>query len=616
MKRFAFLLPLLLLCLFSGCRRVYECKELNIIPTPAFQLQKVGSHTLTTTTKLTMVNLGQNSSVAKYISRSLRKMHIVPTFSGTALEGGIVLRINDSVNSEIGQEGYLLEVTPATITISANTETGLFYGYQTLLQMLPPDVNHVTYTSIQIPECTILDYPRFEWRGCELDVTRHFFTIDEVKRMLDVMASYKMNKFVWHLADDYGWRLESTSFPELNEIGSWRPDRTSIVWDDIEQPQPGEKASYGGYYSKSQVEDVVKYAEQLHIEVIPSVSLPNHCSALLASYPRMACDKGEYFVQCGPRWNANSAICVGDDSIMARTLRIIDEVVAMFPGRYIHLGGTEVTDGCWEQCPRCQYRIRSNHLTDEARLQSWFVSQVAEHLAPMDKLVLGWDALLNDALSSNVCICSWSSLAAGMNAARDGHDVVMCLSDYCALDNYQADVRYQKKSMPGMLDLRKAYEFDPVPAGSNSHLIPNIKGGQCMLWTEYIESVEELEYMLLPRLCAFAECLWSPRDSKDWRTFRYKIESHKNTLQKKGYNYCPGSFKPVMTKTPIGKGRYEMKLETEVMNTYVFFTTDGSDPTQSSQIYIAPVSLESGTVVKTLSVYDGKQQEGIYEFHL
>ncbi|MCQ2297611.1 MAG: family 20 glycosylhydrolase [Bacteroidales bacterium] len=616
MRRQGFFFVICVVLLLVGCGRKYQVAEFNIVPTPAFQMLKDGTFTLSSETSLSFENLGQNTITAKYVSRSLRKMHFTPTLSGSAQGGGLLLRINDTINEELGSEGYLLEVTPQGITISANTERGLFYGYQTLLQMLPSDIATRSYSSISIPLCTILDHPRFEWRSCRIDATRHFFPIDDLKRVLDVMAMYKYNRMVLCIADDYGWRVESELYPALTTIGAMRPDREDVEWAQAAPPQTDEKSSYGGYYSKDDILELVQYAQSLHIEIIPELSIPAHCAALLASCPDMACRGNQYQVQCGPHSDTAAVLCLGNDSTIAHVFNLLDEVAGLFPGSFIHLGGDTVAHSSWSSCPRCRYRCLENSLREQALLQVWFVNQVSTHFKEQNRQVIVWDDLCAEGLSSDVLVMARNSLSAGMNAAKSAHKVVMCVSDYCDFHRYQSDLRYQPKADSGLVGLRKVYDFDPVPTGSNTHLIPSIQGGQCQVSTSHIHNLEQLEYMLLPRMCAMSEALWSPRGCKDWRQFRYRIEYHKASLLEKGFHVCPGSFKPIMTKTTSSQGNYRFMLETEVMNTYVFFTTDGSEPTQSSQIYVAPVDLDSGTVVKTLSVYNGQQREGIYEYHL
>lgn len=277
---------IILLAFCWSCGKSYEVEELSIIPEPVSVVQKARSFTLKKDTKLCFSNIGQNSQTAKYITKSLRQMHFRPRLVGRPHHDCIVFEINDTVNSEIGREGYVIDVRPDEIRISANSEEGLFYGYQTFIQMLPDDIARVRYSSIVIPECLITDYPRFEWRGCELDVSRHFFSVKSVKKMLDVMAAYKMNKFHWHLTNDHGWRIEIEKYPRLNTIGSWSVDRTDVPWGEGVPSKPDEPRSYGGYYTKAEIAEVVAYAAERHIDVIPEVCVPGHASAILAEIGR------------------------------------------------------------------------------------------------------------------------------------------------------------------------------------------------------------------------------------------------------------------------------------------------------------------------------------------
>lgn len=609
------LLPLVIL-MFTACGRSATVTSFNIIPEPVFMVTKAGTYTLSSTPQLNYVNLGQNSSTAKHISKSLRRLHFVPTF-GSKAEGGITLSINDSINSEIGEEGYLLEVRPTDgIFISANTEVGLFYGYQTFLQMLPEDINEVSYSNITLPECTILDYPRFSWRGCHLDVSRHFFSVAEVKKVLDVMAMYKMNHFHWHLTDDHGWRIESEKYPLLNEIGSWRVDRDDEPWGEATPPKEGERATYGGYYTKEEIKDVVEYAKCRNIEIIPEVDLPGHCCAILAAYPQYGCEDSAYSVQIGPYWPPKAILCAGNDSTIHFIEEVLGEVAELFPSRYIHVGGDEAYKDNWKVCPKCQERIKKENLRDEEDLQGWMMREIEEYMKVHGKTIMGWDEVLDGDVSKDVVVTAWRGQKYGMDAARNGHYTVMCPTKYCYFDYYQGDPKYQPVAIGGDNTLRNVYDFDPVPAGTNSYLVDYILGGQCNVWTEFINTSEHLEYMLLPRMCAVAECLWSSQNNKDWNNFRHKIEFHKKRLTSMGYNVCWGSFKPIMNATKVQGEKYRVSLETEVANTYLFYTIDGSEPTQESNIYLGPMVLDKGTVVKTISVYDGEQREGVYEYHL
>ena len=390
----------------------------------------------------------------------------MPSSEGSDID----LIIYDTVNTEIGDEGYLLEVRPTGIRLSANTEVGLFYAYQTLIQMLPADVSKVNYSSITLPECTILDAPRYSWRGVHLDVCRHFFPVKFVKHYIDVMAAYKMNRFHFHLTDDHGWRLPSEAYPKLNTVGSWRVDRDNEPWGKATPPREGERATYGGFYTREELAEIVEYAAERGIEVIPEVEMPGHTSAVLAAYPDVACDNYPYEVAIGPYWPPKAILCAGNDSSLAMMYAVLDEVCDIFPSKYIHIGGDEAVKDNWEQCPRCQRRLKQEHHADEEQLQGWFMAKMENHLHQRGRIAIGWDEVSENGLwSKDDIVMSWRGQQPGMNAARDGFKVIQCPTDYCYFDYYQADARYQPASIGGLVTLKKAYEFEPTPAGVNSH---------------------------------------------------------------------------------------------------------------------------------------------------
>ena len=601
--------------LLAACGRSVTVTQIDIIPEPVFMVQKEGSYTLDRTVAVATQGLGQNSPTAKYIMNSLRHAHLRPTLVAQSEENDIELIINDTVNPELGDEGYLLEVRQTGIRLSANTETGLFYAYQTFSQMVPPDILEHTYSSITLPECTILDYPRFEWRGAHLDVCRHFFPVKFIKKYLDVMACYKMNRFHWHLTDDHGWRLPSDKYPGLNTIGSWRVNRDDQPWGQADPPEEDEERSYGGFYSKEEIADVVSYAASLGIEVIPEIELPGHCCAILAAYPQFSCDNKAPAIPIGPYWPPEEILCAGNDSTLLFIKDILDEVMALFPSQYVHIGGDEAVKDKWKSCYKCQHRMAVEHLRDEEQLQGWMMRQVADYLRENGKTPIGWDEAVDcGGLGPNAMITAWRSAQTGQNAARAGNKVIMCPTEYCYFDYYQADPRYQPKAIGGLITLAKAYSFDPAPIGTNNYVAESIVGGQCNLWTEFINTPSHAEYMLLPRLLAISECLWSPRDAKNWNRFRKKVELQKTRLNYKGYNYCEGSFTPLFRATLVDDHTMNIAIETEVPSTYIFYTTDSTTPNRRSQVYVGPINLRRGTHIKIQPVYKDKERDSVYEF--
>ncbi|MBQ6069191.1 MAG: family 20 glycosylhydrolase [Bacteroidales bacterium] len=613
MKRWHPLLALALLLLTAACGDNIEITDYSIIPEPVYMVQKGRSFTVTSSTKLCFENLGQNNPTAKYIANTLRHMHVRPAFIGTPHKNCITFAINDTLNPALGDEGYLLQVHPDGIFVSANTEAGLFYAFQTFVQMLPDDILHQSYSRIVMPECTILDYPRFSWRGSHLDVCRHFFSVKQIKRHLDLMATYKLNRFHWHLTDDQGWRIEIDQYPQLNDIGSWRVDRTQQPWGYEQPPRPGEEPTYGGFYTQKEIAEIVEYAAQRHIEVIPEIDLPGHASAILASYPELACDNYPYTVAIGPYWPPKAVLCVGNDKSIQFVSDIIEEVATLFPSEYIHIGGDVAYKDNWEHCPKCQARIHRQGLADENALHGWFLTQVSDMLARKGKRLIGWDDIMDFPLDSDAVIMAWRGDTTAFASALLGHAVISANPSYCNLECYQADSNCQPTAFPQYLLLHHAYHYDPIPPTLTERAQPYILGGECMLWTDYTTSYDQAEYQLLPRLCAIAECLWTPREQKDWPHFQQKIEHHKTRLHLSGHKVCPGSFKPIVTKTADSEGLL-ITITTEVYGSYVYYTTDGSAPTPDSPLYTAPIHLTKGTLLRTLTLYNGQAQEEVYDF--
>lgn len=623
----------LMAVLAAACGRHATVQEITIVPEPVFVLQKEGSYTLGRNPRISLSGIGQNSPTARYVMSSMRHARMHPSMVAAGKNSDIEMVVLDTANPELGDEGYLIEVRSSGVRLSANTEHGLFYAYQSLVQMLPPDVLRAHYSAITLPECTVLDYPRFEWRGAHLDVCRHFFPTKFIKKYLDVMASYKLNRFHWHLTDDHGWRLPSERHPRLNTVGSWRVYRDDQPWGEADPPRDDERATYGGFYSKEDIADIVQYAADRGIEVVPEVEMPGHVSALLAAYPQMACDNHPYRVEYGPYWPPKAILCAGKDSTLIIMADILDEVMDLFPdSRYIHLGGDEAFKDNWEQCLKCQRRIRVERLRDEDELQSWLMAQMAARVAARGKQAIGWDEISErstawsgtpdtadivpaaDSHTDGMVVMAWRGQQLGAAAAEQGHRVIMCPTDYCYLDYYQANPLFQPRAIGGMVTLEKAYSFDPAPAGTSPEALSNIMGGQCNLWTEFINTPSHAEYMLLPRMLAISECLWSPTDRKDWSRFRRKVEEQKDRLAAHGYNYCEGSFEPHFTARRIDERTMNISISTEVPNTYIFYTTDTTTPTRKSNIYLGPINLERGTHIKILPVYKDLERDTVYEY--
>lgn len=526
------LCSLVLLC--SGC---HKSNPIVIIPNPVECTPKAGHFTLNQETFLCFENVEGDDSHLMRIIRNLyqESFNITPNLGdgSSRRSNRILLEINKKWDDKLGDEGYTLTVRRRSVTARANTAQGLFYAFQTLRQMSIPDLLAES-KSITLPCARITDYPRFAYRGAHLDVSRHFFDTAFVKEYIDLMAAYKLNKFHWHLTDDHGWRIQIDQFPALTSVGAWRPERKT--WDTLHPVQPDEAMTYGGFFTKEQVRDIIQYAAERYIDIIPEIEIPGHCSAILAAYPQFACDDYPYTVAVGPYWPPKAIMCAGNDEVLEFYKKVLNEVAELFPYPYIHIGGDEAFNDNWQVCPKCQQRIADKHLDGEMALQQWLMDQIDQHLKQIGKKAIIWDDIVSDDMVNKSTIMCWQGTEAAKTAAKHGNDIILCPTSHCYFNFYQEDPSKEPLAMTGLITLEKAYTFDPLPEGLDKEQQKHILGGQCNLWTEFINTPEQAEYMLLPRLCALSECVWTPTDRKEWKNFSARIEYHRQMLKKLGLN--------------------------------------------------------------------------------
>jgi len=500
-----------------------------------------------------------------------------------------------------GTEAYALEVLPGGIVLSASEPAGLFYGVQTLLQLLPPEVFADTpegRTEMVLPAIRIVDFPRFPYRGMHLDVSRHFFPADFIKRYIDLIALHKMNVFHWHLTDDNGWRLEIKKYPKLMETSAWRVDREGEPWRTREAQQPGEKATYGGYYTQDEVRDIVEYAARRHVTIIPEIEMPGHTSEVLAAYPELSCTGGPFTVATGAYWPNVDIFCAGNDSVFVFIEDVLREVMDLFPGPYIHIGGDEADKRRWRACDKCQARIRAEGLEDEAELQSYFIERIEKFLITHNRRLIGWDEILQGGLAPEATVMSWRGVEGGIEAARMGHDVVMTPTTHCYFDYYQANPDFEPVAIGGLTTLKRVYSFEPVPPSLTEQEAEHILGAQGNVWTEFIPTPSHAEYMSVPRMCALAEVTWTPKDALNWQHFRQRLEVHKERLDAMEVNYSNGSYAVEIRTVPDPpSGRLIAVLCSEQLNASIRFTLDGQEPTLDSPEYMSPIALDRATTI-------------------
>lgn len=443
----------------------------------------------------------------------------------------------EGADATLGPEGYGLTVTRHRVILNATDSAGFFYGMQTLLQLLSPSIfskQPLPAERWDMPCLRIQDKPRFKWRGFMLDVSRHFFTPAEIKQLLDAIAFQKLNIFHWHLTDDQGWRIEVKKYPRLTDVGAWRKG-VGFNLDPKSTTAYGPDGRYGGYYTQAEVRDLVSYARARHITIVPEIDVPGHSSAALSAYREFSCSGGPYSTDMSVSVAAG-ILCPGKEETFEFVDNILVEVMDIFPGQFIHIGGDEVSKQNWRNCPKCRARMVQEGLSDVSELQRYFTRRIEKFADSHGKRVVGWSEIRADDLSKSSVIMDWTG--GGPEAARSGHDVVMAPEDYCYLDLYQSRNRNTEPPAAGAyLPLRKVYGFEPVPAGLTLEEQRHVLGAQANLWTEYISSFAQVEYMTFPRLCALSEVVWSPKESQSWEDFKHRLVRHEQRLNQLGINY-------------------------------------------------------------------------------
>ncbi|HSK13057.1 MAG TPA: family 20 glycosylhydrolase [Phnomibacter sp.] len=501
------------------------------------------------------------------------------------------------------KDAYALTVLPEKITITAGSYGGFFYAMQSLLQTLPAvRTNALPY----IPCMTIEDAPRFAWRGMHLDVSRHFFGPDAIKSYIDLMATYKFNTFHWHLVDDQGWRIEIKKYPRLTATGAWRVDQNHLVWNERPQAKAGEPATYGGYYTQQQIKEIIAYAAQRNITIVPEIEMPGHVASAIASYPHLSCTQLPQLPLTGGNYtDASSNYCAGNDSVFSFLQDVLDEVIALFPSEYIHIGGDEVDKGPWKKCAKCQRRMQQESLKNEEELQSDFIKRIEKYLVTKGRRMVGWDEILEGGLAPEATVMSWRGEAGGIEAAKMDHDVVMTPGYPLYFDHYQAGPAGEPMAFGGMNTLKNVYDYEPIPAELPAEKSKYILGAQANLWTEYVTTVSQVEYMVLPRMLALSEVLWLPRAQKNWDDFLRRIQHHYRAFEHKGLNHNTGNF--AVQISPLAEnGTLKASLGTEIKDGYIVYTTDGAEPTVQSNRYTAPIDINSTMTLKASVVLHGR----------
>jgi hexosaminidase len=538
---------LVTLALLSSCKEEIELNkdsDYAIIPQPESIIKGKCRFEITNSTTIRVFPLTEETKLAAdFLSNLLANptgYEFNITESDKVSSNCMTFLIDDSVKNE---EGYVLYITPKHVLVKARTAAGLFYAVQSIRQMLPVEVEKAEILNdikLSLPACKIEDAPRFVYRGMHLDVSRHFFPVEYIKRYIDMIALHKMNTFHWHLTDDQGWRIEIKKYPKLTEVGAFRA-QTVKSFRTGEQPSDFNGKRYGGFYTQEDVRDIVSYAKSRFVTIIPEIEMPGHALAALASYPEYSCTGGPFKV--AEKWGIfEDVYCAGNDSVFTFLEDVLSEVVDLFPGKYIHIGGDECPKVRWKKCPKCQKRIKERGLENELELQSYFITRIEKFLLSKGRNIIGWDEILGGGIAPNATIMSWRGEEGGIAASAQKHNVIMTPNLFTYYNYYQTDPKGEPQAAGRILSLEKAYSYDPMPKDISEEQKKYIIGTQGCLWTEFFPTAELMEYMVYPRMFAMSEVGWTLKEYKDFDNFVTRLEKNRNRYDMIGINYFKGDY--------------------------------------------------------------------------
>lgn len=610
-------LKILLLAVFVFTARITEAQQFSIIPEPESVKVMPGNFKLNSATVIFYDDRNaQLKFIADQLSEKLKK-YTGNRFQvkSSKMPGGknqIVFRLSDNLPG-LGLEGYTMNISAGSIVITAKQPQGCFYGMQTLLRLLP--VNPALGTNI--PAVQIQDQPRFGWRGSMLDVSRHFFTVEQVKQYIDFLASYKLNTFHWHLTDNQGWRIEIKKYPLLTSVGAWR--KRSLIGHFEEQPERFDAVPHGGFYTQEQIKEVVAYAQRKYVTIVPEIDLPGHCTAALAAYPELGCAENPGPFEVKDKWGVfDDVYCAGKENTFKFLEEVFTEVAALFPGKIIHVGGDECRKTNWKHCNYCQARMKKEGLKDEHELQGYFINRIANVLKTRNKKIIGWDEILEGKdLSADATVMSWRGTTGGVTAAKKHHDVVMTPTTYLYLDYYQGAPYLEPLTIDGFNTLERVYNYEPIPSALSGEEVKYIKGLQGNIWTEFIPDFKHLQYMAFPRMAALAELAWSTPEKKNWAQFKRKMENEYESYEASGMNYSKSAYQ-VSFELVLGARtqKAQFVLKTQSYNPDIYYTLDGTEPSLNSQKYMGPFNVNAGVKIRAVVFKNGVQmtQSTEYEY--
>ncbi len=555
---------------------------ISLIPVPGTLVKQPGSLTLGKEVVYNCINTDLEKGFEVFQNKLIKDLKINCRKASSAVN----IRILESY--VVPDEGYQLSITPKEIIIRAKNAAGVFYATQTLLQLLPEGV----YSSpanlrlpLVLPCLYIEDNPRFSYRGMHLDVCRHFFPVEFIKKYIDLIAMHKMNRFHWHLTEDQGWRIEIKKYPKLTEVGSIRKE--TLIGNYADVPHKYDGQAYGGYYTQAQIKEIVKYAANRFVTIVPEIELPGHSLAALAAYPELGCTGGPYEV--ATTWGVFEDVYCPYEKTFQFLEGVLTEVMELFPGQLIHIGGDECPKESWKKSSFCQNLMKEKGLKNEEELQSYFIKRIATFIESKGKRVIGWDEILEGGLADNVAVMSWRGIKGGIEAAEQGHDVVMTPGSHCYFDHYQSLSQQEPNAIGGFTSVKKVYNYEPVPEELSKEKAKHILGAQGNVWTEYIESPEQVEYMAMPRMCALSEVLWSEKINRNEQGFISRLKMHTKRLQAMQVNYAKHIYDPDFKTNTSSDGNLSVELTPSSSGDQLVISMDG----KNFAPYSKPISLTS-----------------------
>ncbi|WP_448105472.1 beta-N-acetylhexosaminidase [Pedobacter panaciterrae] len=602
---------------------VNNAPDIAIIPEPVSVIKSEGYFLLPSNVVIQAPAVAEIKQVVAFLQErlSIPTGSYVAEVSTPSAKSTINLILNEKANSALGKEGYQLSVTPNHITIKANKPAGLFYGVQSLIQLFPKEIESkeaVENIEWKAPCVEIIDYPRVGWRGLMFDVARHFFTKAEVKQYIDAMVRYKYNILHLHLTDDEGWRIEIKGLPKLTEVGAWNVKKIG-EFGNFFPPAADEPRNYGGFYTQDDIRELVQYAKERFVDILPEIDVPGHSLAAIASYPELSCTPGaeNYRVRSGERimdWSrgappialVDNTLCPANEKVYTFLDTVITQVAQLFPFEYIHMGGDEAPFNFWEKSDSIKALMKKEGLKNMHQVQGYFEKRVQKIVESKGKKFMGWDEILDGDMPPNTSVMSWRGMKYGIEAAKRKHEVVMSPTTYAYLDYMQADPITEPK-VYASLRLSKSYEFDPIPAGVDKKYI---KGGQANLWTEQVYNIRQAEYMTWPRGLAIAESVWSPIEKKNWNNFFNRVEQHFKRLDVAETKYAPSVYDPIFSVSRSADKQLMIELSTEVPGLDIYYSFDNSFPDRFYPKYTEKLAPPKDATTLKVITYKGKQPVG------